>query len=397
MLAQTHCLFAITLTAFALETADWKPLLIAAFASQLPDVDTSASLAGRVLWPLSRGLEKRWPHRTVTHSFLATTIIALLAWPLRWQHAQLWEAGILGYFGGWFSDAFTKSGVAAFYPLSSARLVIPANPRLRLATGSRAESVLLLLLCLSFVFSLYLNTNGGLLRRFNAWLAQPEGVVALFARESTRHQIFAQIEGRFIASATTVNAEFEVLEVEGERLLVRAANGFLYWAGQETSCPTCHLAIHRVQARLGASVIIETHELRWQEEEVGKVVGGRWSVVGETTVVGGRWLVIGQNTNQSPATNAQPPITDSHQPATGHRPLTTVLFSGELLLHDADSLRLPTSLQHFNPVELVGNADEGSRFRTVRVRAARWQDLAPLQSYFGAGHLIVKLIRKGER
>jgi inner membrane protein len=392
MLAQTHCLFSLTLTAFALETADWQPLLIAALASQLPDVDTSTSLAGRVLWPLSRWLENRWPHRTVTHSWLATAIIALLAWPLRWQSNPIWSAHLLGYFGGWFGDAFTKSGVAAFYPLSSARLVIPANPRLRLATGSRAEYVVLSVLLLSFVWALHLNTNGGLLRSVNRWLAQPEGVVTLFARASSQHQIFAQIEGRFVASATPVNAEFEVLEVEGERLLVRAANGLLYWAGLETNCPTCHLTIRRVQARLGHRIVIETKEVKWQDEEFGKVTGGWWSVTGKEKVSSDRWSVVGKNTDEPPAISHQRPTTTS-PPATSHQPPTTILFSGELTLRDADELRLPTSLQHFNPVEVVGNPDDWARLRTVRVRAATLQDLAPLQASFGSGHLIVKVMR----
>lgn len=377
MLAQTHCLFALTLTTFALETSDWKLLAVAALASQWPDVDTSTSMAGRLLFPLSRWLETRWPHRTVTHSFCATTIIAVLAWPLRWQHPTLWHALLLGYFSGWFGDAFTKSGVAAFYPLSCARLVIPANPRLRLATGSRAEHVVLAVLFAAFFGALQLNTNGGLLRRFNAWLAQPEGVVALFVRESNRHQILAQIEGRFIASATSVNAEFEVLDVEGEHLLVQATDGQLYWAGQETSCSTCHLAIHRVQARLGTSVVIETKEITWQEEELGKVVRSlHWD--GE------------MRRPSEPARAPSPLLPLSISP-------TRTSISGELTLREADDLRLPTSLQHFNPLEVVGHPDEHSRVRTVRVRAATVQDLAPLQAYFGSGHLIVKIIRKGER
>jgi inner membrane protein len=393
MLAKTHCLFSITITAWALETADWRPLALAALASQLPDVDTSTSLAGRVLVPLSRWLETRWPHRTVTHSLLATALIALLAAPLWWVQASLWSAFILGYFGGWFADVFTKSGVAAFYPLSAARLVIPANPRLRLATGSRAESVVLVVLLLGFGLALHLNTKGGLLRSFNAWLAQPEGVVTLFARESTRHQIFAQIEGRFVASSTRVNAEFEVLEVEGERLLVRAADGRVYWAGQETACPSCHLAIHRVQARLGNRIVIETKEVKWQDEELGKVIGGSWSVAGKAEVAGDRLLVAGQTASPSPTLNQPPSSTVTNQPATNHQPPATVFFSGEITLHDADGLRVAMSLQQFNPVEVVGNPDEWARFRTVRVRAATPQDLAPLHSYFGSGHLMVKTVR----
>ena len=76
------------------------------------------------------------------------------------------------------------------------------------------------------------------------------------------------------------------------------------------------------------------------------------------------------------------------------RPPTTVLYSGELTLRDAEGLHVPTSLQHFNPVEVVGNSDEWSRLRTVRVRAATLQDLAPLHAYFGSGHLIVKIMQR---
>jgi inner membrane protein len=383
MMAKTHILLSITLTSFALETTHPFALGIAALASQLPDVDTSTSLVGRILFPLSRWLERRFPHRTVTHSFLATGIIALLALPLRWQQTQLWYAVILGYGSGWFGDAFTKSGVAAFYPLSSARLVIPANPRLRLATGSRAEYVVCVGLLLSLFVSVHLHTQGGLRSTFNAWLAQPEGVTTLFAKASATHQILAQIEGRFVASATPVNAEFTVLEIEGERLLVRAANSTLYGAEQEAACAHCHLAIHRVQARLGARIVIATHELRWQEAEVGEAL----RPFTEDTAT---------RRHGDTAHETSDEVRDSPSPiprVAASPSLRTVYVSGEIILRDADGLRLPTSLQHFNPVEVIGNLDEWSRYRTVRLRAATLADLAPLQRYFGSGHLIVKIIQ----
>lgn len=363
MMAKTHLLFSVTVTAFALETTNPLVLGAAALASQLPDVDTSTSFVGRILWPLSRWLENRFPHRTLTHSLLATAIIAALALPLRWQQSQLWYAVMLGYFCGWFGDAFTKAGVAAFYPLSSARLVIPANPRLRLTTGARAEYVVCAGLLLSFLLSVHLHSQGGLRQTFQAWLAQPEGVTALFAKASATHKILAHIEGRFVTSATSVNAEFEVLEVEGEKLLVRDANGLLYWAEQESACTHCHLAIHRVQARLGARIVIATRELRWQEAELGEVVGEGKADVGTRDAE--------LETRNSP----------------------TLLFSGELTLRDAEGLRIPTSFQHFNPVEVVGNPDEWTRSRTVRLRCATQRDLEPLRHSFGSGNLLVKIIR----
>jgi inner membrane protein len=385
MMAKTHILFSLTATSLVLETTAPLVLAMAALASQLPDVDTSSSFVGRILFPLSHWLERRFPHRTVTHSFLATSLMALLALPLRWQQAQLWYAVILGYGSGWFGDAFTKAGVAAFYPMSSARLVIPANPRLRLTTGSRAEYLVCAGLLLSLFVSVQLHTSGGLRRTFNAWLAQPEGVTTLFAKASATHQILAHIEGRFVASATPVNAEFEVLEVEGERLLVRAVNGTRYWAEQEAACTHCHLAIHRVQARLGAPLVIATKELRWQAEELGKVVG-------TAGVVGGQWSVVGKNTDQPPATDPHQPTTSHRPPTTNSSPPTTIFFSGELTLCDAPFLTVPHSLQHFNSIEVVGEADAPALTRTVKLHAATLDDLQPLLGYFGAGQVIVKLI-----
>ena len=77
MMATTHTAFSLTLTSLALGTANPVALLIAAVASQFPDVDTSKSTVGRFLLPISRFIEKRLPHRSITHSFLATGIFTL--------------------------------------------------------------------------------------------------------------------------------------------------------------------------------------------------------------------------------------------------------------------------------------------------------------------------------
>jgi hypothetical protein len=59
---------------------------LAAIASQLPDIDTTESFSGRLIWPLTNYLEQRFPHRSfphrsLTHSFMATGIVAGLAAP----------------------------------------------------------------------------------------------------------------------------------------------------------------------------------------------------------------------------------------------------------------------------------------------------------------------------
>ncbi len=74
MMGFTHTAFSLTLTSLATGTANPTALVIAAIASQFPDIDTSSSVIGRLLLPISSFIEKRHPHRTVTHSFLATGV-----------------------------------------------------------------------------------------------------------------------------------------------------------------------------------------------------------------------------------------------------------------------------------------------------------------------------------
>ena len=190
MMVITHTVLSVAETALGLGTADPVVLVVAAIAAQLPDTDTSKSVPGRLLFPISHGLERRFPHRSVTHSFMATGLIALLGLPLMLWYQTAWHAFVLGYFLGWFGDVFTKSGVCAFYP-SSARLVIPGNPRMRLSTGSGAEVVLFLVLLIVAIATININSNGGVLTAFNKVLGVPSGAVEIVGEEGSKYLMMA--------------------------------------------------------------------------------------------------------------------------------------------------------------------------------------------------------------
>jgi inner membrane protein len=59
-------------TSLILGTADPLPLGLAILGSQLPDLDTTQSTIGKIFFPLSSWIEDRFPHRSITHSLLAT-------------------------------------------------------------------------------------------------------------------------------------------------------------------------------------------------------------------------------------------------------------------------------------------------------------------------------------
>ena len=138
-MALTHA--AIAGAAVSLALGDCSPLVLgcAIAGSQLPDIDTSTSLVGSVAFPVSRFIEAHYPHRTITHSFLATGFIALISLPLYFYFGyKPWIALFTGHLVAIFSDTFTRKGVQLFYP-SPVWCVRGLNPRRRLITGGPGE------------------------------------------------------------------------------------------------------------------------------------------------------------------------------------------------------------------------------------------------------------------
>ena len=354
MMTKTHAAMSIALTSLVMGSADPFVLATAGAASLLPDLDTSTSILGRLCSPLSRAIEGRFPHRTLTHSFLATIALAALSWPLRWagQGAGpgLWRALVFGFFFGWFGDVFTRSGVAAFYPATGARLVIPRNPRLRLATGTRGEYLVFGLFVCVLAASVHLNTAGGLMRTIGSLLARPESARALFDKEGARRRVLATLEGRHAATGERLVIEgAEVVDAEGRSLLVRGPDGRLYLAGEAGECAACQLQVERVRARAGPNVEIRTQELRFQDRELGEVLSAILAPAG-----------------------------------------ARVTLTGEINLKDAPLLVWPISLRHFNPIQVSGG--EASGERRVRLRAAGLDEARGLADYWGSGNLLIKVV-----
>lgn len=76
MLAITHAAIAAAGVSLLFSTADPLVLSLAVLGSQLPDLDTTTSVIGQVLYSVSRWIEDRFPHRSITHSLVATAAIA---------------------------------------------------------------------------------------------------------------------------------------------------------------------------------------------------------------------------------------------------------------------------------------------------------------------------------
>lgn len=149
MMASTHVAIGVVVYGGACAIAGFpiEPAALgcAGLGALLPDVDTPNSRAGWCVYPLASYLERKFGHRTITHSFIGTGIFAALCAPLLWwpHLIPFYWALLAGYASHLLADSATKSGVPLAWPNRRA-WVFPGNDQFRIKTGSTAELGVLL-------------------------------------------------------------------------------------------------------------------------------------------------------------------------------------------------------------------------------------------------------------
>ena len=164
---------------------DWIGWLLAAAASLLPDVDLPPAKIGRLFWFLSGPLERRFGHRTLTHSLVALSAVAALSGPLMAIHPLYCWAVVGGYWSHLWIDMLNIRGVDLFWP-APVRLVTPGNRNWRLEVGSKGEMVLLSGLLVAAA-ALYPLSHIGFRDALQALLQSFDIAVEQYARVSGTH------------------------------------------------------------------------------------------------------------------------------------------------------------------------------------------------------------------
>jgi len=270
MMTLTHLLVGSLATGIFLQTPQPEILLVGAIASMLPDVDISTSPTGRILSPISRFLEKRFAHRSATHSIVASGIVGVVSYGL-WLKFPLIPLSFIhslniGYFSGWFLDCFTKSGVEMFYPLPL-RCVCPKNRNLRFSTGSSQEYFLIAFLVVIAIWIFQVNSNGGLMTEFNRLIAAPSGVEELYNQKGGSNLIIATVEGVYASDRTPVKGEFEIIAANGNGFILLRDNE-IYKAGNDADS---NIITQRITAKVSKPAVVEIETLNFLDEDIGKL------------------------------------------------------------------------------------------------------------------------------
>ena len=150
MTAATHYAFSCLL----LSAAGVSPpvTLAASAASLLPDIDHPESLIGRVFPFISKGLLRKYGHRTVTHSIFAILVISLLLIPVLFiSNGMVYGALLTAFTSHIFIDLFNKAGVKLLSPCTQKEYISFHTQTLRIGVGSWKEYLLLFVLIISTV------------------------------------------------------------------------------------------------------------------------------------------------------------------------------------------------------------------------------------------------------
>lgn len=339
----TRLVLSVAATSLIFGTADLVVLSLCAVSSQIPDVDNSQSALGRFFLPVSSYLENRFPHKSITHSFVALAVFSVVVFPVALFNHHYWLGLVSGYFWGIFADVFTKTGVALFYP-SQARAVCPGNPRFRLSTGSSNEFFVLAVLVAVAILSISINRSGGILRTFNQVLGIPSGAVEIVNSENSEYILTATVVGRSVATQQPVNSDFEVVKpMTQSDLLVKDRLEKLYRVG---TTQECQIFANRILIQRGPRIESIISYINLQEQEIAE--------------------------------------------ALARVPTERTYINGTLSLEDAEDLMLPTYANHFDSMTL----QPGRNITIVRLESANPAVVANLiGEYYATGSLIVRTVK----
>ena len=210
MILGTHVAFASVLYLGGATLFGYKPdvvgWLLVAVASLAPDVDLPTSKVGRLLFWLSVPLERRFGHRTITHSVVGMLTVALIASPLWWVRPLYFWCVLGGTWSHLWIDMLNVRGADLFWP-SPIRVVAPGNRNWRLEVGSKAEMMLLSALLLLTV-ALYPLSHLGFRDALQAVVRSFDISVEQYQRQIGTHWYdldlvasdnltLARVEGRF--------------------------------------------------------------------------------------------------------------------------------------------------------------------------------------------------------
>ena len=225
-------------------------------------MDTTTSTIGKIFYPISSWIEDRFPHRSVTHSLLATVGIAVISLAVNYffLHGSI-KAAIalpLGHLLACFSDTFTKQGVQLFYP-EPVWAISVSNPRRRLKTGGAGELWVLGIAIALLTLGIYLANGGGITQKVSQSLGLKDGIVRIYNENAATNNVYAEIKGVWTSDRTSADGKYLIIGNEGKEFIVTDGKG-VYKTGAQ-------IITSKVTTTVGEAATTEIRNLTFNDED----------------------------------------------------------------------------------------------------------------------------------
>ena len=262
-MAVTHAVISSSITSLILGRIDSLTIGLSILGSQLPDLDSSKSLIGQIFFPISRYLENNYPHRSITHSLLATAFISAIALSIGYYFFNdIWYLVALpiGHVISCFSDTFTKQGVQLFYP-NPAWAISVSNPHRRLRTGSPNEYwVLVIFSILLFINFSILGNSGSLNNAISLQLGLRNELIQMYNKDASNYSFTAKIEGYYKSDRTPINQEFQVIDnIDNEFIITNGKS--VYKTGE-------NIIISKIQLNKNKKIKNNIETIIFEDEDI---------------------------------------------------------------------------------------------------------------------------------
>jgi inner membrane protein len=191
---------------------DWRYLAVCGVCSILPDIDTQKSAIGSAVYPVAWLINRKFGHRTITHSLLFFVAFWMLLWSLCYfgvvTDRIFLKIALYALVSHYVLDMMTVSGIPLFYPFLRNPCVMPANPAYRFKTGDNKSEIIVFAVCALLCVTMQPLFEHGFWRTYNRAFATVQHV----DRENQNTAFYIICEYSYIENAQERTGEAIVLE-----------------------------------------------------------------------------------------------------------------------------------------------------------------------------------------
>jgi membrane-bound metal-dependent hydrolase YbcI (DUF457 family) len=236
----------------------------------LPDIDTSTSSIGQLVPGFSSRIERKFGHRTITHSLIGVLILALVSSPLILWNSSVFAFLLLGFVSHLILDTFNISGVPLLWPVRTVFWFWP-HRAYRVAYNSPLER-LVMVSCVLACVAVMPFSSAGFSPSFHRFLGTPSGVVADYLAWRDSSEVFADVEGFNVETQEKVEGRFRVIDAIGkEGVIFEDANGDALGMGLARGA---QVSVYHTAASKGSGIQVKEFKLEISDQTIGQILEG---------------------------------------------------------------------------------------------------------------------------